>query len=160
MFGKLAAVAVAVGVSFALAPIAQADPDPSDPLRVDLNAGTGWVSTNGYWYGSEFGEKTFTVTVTDNHGKNDDTVNVFVSLPTDRLEVVGYDGDDWNCWDVAGGIECENDDTVVPQQAWPALTVTVDSHGLEVTDTFDAYANTANGSGHDSAAVKMYPQGG
>jgi hypothetical protein len=142
-----------------VAPSAHADPDPSAPLRVDLNAGTGWVHTNGYWYGSNSGEKTFTVTVTDNHQKNDDTVNVFVSVPTDQLEVMGYDGDDWNCWDVDGGIECDNEDTVVPQEAWPVLTVTVDSHGLEVADTFDAYANAANGTGHDGVDVIMWPQG-
>jgi hypothetical protein len=158
MLRKLAVLAASVGVSLLLAPAANAT---IGPLAVRLEAGHGiHVLPDGTWVGNPYLDyNDFTVRAEDLGKETDEGLFHFVSLPTDQIEVIGYEGDRWECWDVDGGIDCTNPDTVVLGEQWPSLTVQYRSLGKEVQDTLDVYGeNETLGKDHFGVAYYLPPK--
>ncbi|TWP45189.1 hypothetical protein FKR81_39595 [Lentzea tibetensis] len=142
MFKTAAAVCAAAALSLAASPLAHASDEPS-PVSIDLDRGMGMgVDREGTWTANTFGY--FTVDLSDAADENLDEVSVFVSVP-DAVEVADYSGDDWDCWDVDGGIECHNPQLMVPGEAWPTLTVHLYVHDhMDDVGSIDVYATTGD----------------
>jgi len=122
-------------------------------MSIDLVPGRGMevydepnYDLEGVWHAAFTGTSTFDVVVTNTGYALDDDLNLFIST---RLHVVGYEGDDWDCWDVEGGIQCLNQDTVVHDEAWPTLHVEArQNFGWVPDDTLDAYGSSSTGDAH------------
>lgn len=101
----------------------------------------------GVWHTSNASTSLFDVVVTNTGYELDDDLSVFVST---TLEVVDYEGSDWDCWDVEGGVQCLNQDTTVHGEAWPTLRIVshLISDEQDPWDTLDVYADSSVGDAH------------
>ncbi|TWP45191.1 hypothetical protein FKR81_39605 [Lentzea tibetensis] len=92
------------------------------PVSIELTPGKGVAinKTYGYWEARSSAE--FSVKVTDKGDGDLDEMDAYVFVPAE-VEVTGFSGEGWDCWDVEGGIECHTGHLVVPGEAWPTLTV-------------------------------------
>nr|WP_042186362.1 hypothetical protein [Kibdelosporangium sp. MJ126-NF4]CEL17231.1 hypothetical protein [Kibdelosporangium sp. MJ126-NF4]CTQ91539.1 hypothetical protein [Kibdelosporangium sp. MJ126-NF4] len=157
MFGKAVAATAALGITLTIAPSASAAQD--EPLELWFEPVAAIVvEDDGLWRGSPFSGNSFEVHARDNTEYTEDGVHLFLSLPP-QLHVSGYDGDRWNCWDVDGGIECTNPDTVVPEEEWPVLTVRFNGNDW-ITDSLDVYGhNDTLGDAHFGVPFVMSQSG-
>lgn len=142
----------ALTLSLAVAPPASAEPDFA---TVTLTKVSGWSGpAGGTWTtrGGTSGRQKFDLVVTNVVGHDEQGLSVFISFPIDRLEVTGYEGDGWDCWDVAEGpgaegVECTQDHLIVHEEAWPTLTVETKAGSIHTQDSIDVYAEAG---GHDA----------
>ncbi|MEU7479409.1 hypothetical protein AB0A63_25705 [Lentzea sp. NPDC042327] len=141
-------VAAALVLSAFTVPAAQAE---TGFASVALTPTSGWlVGPDGTWKVRGGYAGGFAIDITNRSAVDVDDLYVRVSFPTDELEVTGYEGDHWTCWDVAGGpgvegVHCQADFLAVPDEAFPTLTL--GTKGLQHhTDSIDVYAESA---GHD-----------
>ncbi|MFI6099041.1 hypothetical protein ACIA8G_26100 [Lentzea sp. NPDC051213] len=148
-------VAAALMLSAAAVSPAQAEPGFAS---IELTRVDGWVQAGpDYWAMRQNTPGSFAVDITSQAGHDEQGLSVFISFPTDNLEVTGYEGDDWTCWDVneglgAEGIRCTQPHLIVHGEAWPTLevyTLTIRDH----TDSIDVYAET---DGHQAHATQPY----
>jgi hypothetical protein len=147
------ALVAALAVCAGLFSSGVANAEESNQLSVELVPGANMsvfdeptYGLEGVWHASFDFTSEFDVVVTNTGYQLDDDLYVFLST---RLEVVGYDGSDWDCWDVEGGIQCLNQDTTVHGEAWPTLHVEARQHfGWVPDDTLDAYADSSVGDAH------------
>ncbi|WP_439661824.1 hypothetical protein ACSHWB_10125 [Lentzea sp. HUAS TT2] len=141
----------AVALSLAVVPAASAEPDFA---TVALTKVSGWSGpAGGTWTtrGGTTARQKFDLGVTNVAGHDEQGLSVFLSFPTDRLDVTGYTGDGWDCWDVndgpgAEGLRCTQDHLIVHEEAWPTLTVETRAFSIWTQDTLDVYAEAG---GHD-----------
>ncbi|MET1072457.1 MAG: hypothetical protein ABWY11_07420 [Umezawaea sp.] len=131
-----------------------ANADDSNRLAIELVLGFNMTvfdepdyGLEGVWHTSHVSTSTFDIVVTNTGFALDDDLNVFLST---TLDVVDYEGSDWDCWDVDGGVQCLNQDTTVHDEAWPALHITthLPSGEWEPYDTLDVYADSSVGDAH------------
>ncbi|ANZ37685.1 hypothetical protein BBK82_18120 [Lentzea guizhouensis] len=141
-------MAAALLLSAVAVPAAQAE---TGFASVELTPTSGWlVQSNGTWNIRGGYAGGFAIDVTNQSAGDVDDLHLRISFPTDKLEVTGYEGDHWTCWDVAGGpgvegVHCQADFLAVPQEAFPTLTLGTKGHQHH-TDTLDVYAESG---GHD-----------
>lgn len=142
-------VAAALALSAAFAPAASAEPDFATVALTPVEGWYGpqtWTTRPGY-------TQEFAVDITNVAGHDEQGLDVFISFPTDRLEVTGHEGEDWNCWDVNGGvgaegIKCTQNHLIVHEEAWPTLKVRTKVLKSEYhLDSIDVYADAG---GHDT----------
>ncbi|MET8756684.1 hypothetical protein [Lentzea sp. NPDC004782] len=117
---------------------------------VELNTVSGWypLQPNGRWYIRGGMPGSFSVDVTNRSDHDVSDLYLRISFPPSKLEVVGYEGDHWDCWDVEGGpgvegVHCRTAGFLAgPGKSFPTLLVR--TMGREHhTDTLDVYAETA-----------------
>ncbi|MET9228806.1 hypothetical protein [Lentzea sp. NPDC003310] len=143
------ALGMAAALTLSLAVVSPASAEP-DFATVTLTKVSGWYGTPTWTTrGGSTVRQEFALDITNVAGHDEHGLSVFVSFPTDRLEVTGYEGDGWTCWDVAGGpgaegIECEQDHLIVHEEAWPTLVVETRAEQIWTQDSIDVYAE-ANG---------------
>jgi hypothetical protein len=144
--------ALAVCAGFLTSGVASAD--ESNQLAIELVPGSNMTvfdepdyGLEGVWHTSHVSTSTFDVVVTNTGYQLDDDLHVFLST---TLDVVSYEGSDWDCWDVEGGVRCLNQDTTVHGEAWPTLHVETHlrSGARDPYDTLDAYADSSVGDAH------------
>ncbi|MCP2248929.1 hypothetical protein [Lentzea aerocolonigenes] len=115
---------------------------------VEMTPVEGWkVLQTGYWYMRGGWPGTIDIDITNRSSHDVSDLYVRLSFPPDKLEVTGYEGDYWTCWDVVGhpgyeGLHCTTDGFLaVPDETFPTLKV--HTKGREHhTDTLDVYAET------------------
>ncbi|MFD4676360.1 hypothetical protein ACFWNN_42025 [Lentzea sp. NPDC058450] len=142
-------VTAALALSVAVLPAASAGPAVSaepDFASIALTPGKGWSGTGSWSTRPGQYRQEFTVGITNIAGHEERGLDLFVSFPTDRLEVTSYEGRDWNCWDVndgpgAEGIRCTQNHLIVDKEAWPALKIHTSVVKWEhYNDSIDVYA--------------------
>ncbi|MEU3643989.1 hypothetical protein AB0E59_11490 [Lentzea sp. NPDC034063] len=135
----------ALALSLLAAPAASAE---SDFATITLTKVSGWTGPEGgFWYtrGHPVTRQKFDVDIKNVAGHGEQGLDLFISFPTDRLDVTSYAGSGWDCWDVnegvgAEGIRCTQDSAIADQQAWPKLTVETKAFSIYTEDTIDVYA--------------------
>ena len=140
----------ALALSLTVVPSASAEPDFA---TVALTKVSGWSTTTGWiTRGGTNARQKFDLDITNVVGHDEQGLSVFISFPTDRLDVTGYTGDGWDCWDVndgpgAEGLRCTQDHLIVHEEAWPTLTVETRAGSIHTQDSIDVYAEAG---GHDA----------
>lgn len=136
----------ALALSLMVVPAASAEPDFA---TIELTKVSGWTGPEGGFWSTRGGmpnaRQKFDVDIRNVAGHGEQGLDLFISFPTDRLDVTGYAGDGWNCWDVnegvgAEGIRCTQDHAVADRQAWPKLTVETKAFSIWTQETIDVYA--------------------
>ncbi|WP_143138604.1 hypothetical protein [Lentzea waywayandensis] len=137
-------MAAVAALSLTLAPAASAE---TGFATVKITRVSGWFGVEDFWTtrGGFIPRQKFDVDITNVVGRDVRGLSVFISLPTDRLGVTGYEGDGWRCWDVnegigAEGIKCTQDHLIVHEEAWPKLTVETKAEAIWTQDSIDVYA--------------------
>lgn len=142
----------ALALSLTIAPAASAEPGFA---TVELTKVSGWSGpAGGTWVtrGGFTARQRFDLDITNVVGHDEQGLSVFISFPTDRLEVTGHEGDGWTCWDVDGGpgaegVQCTQDHLIVHEEAWPTLTVETKAATIWTQDSIDVYAEAG---GHEA----------
>jgi len=138
-------MATALALSSTVAPAATAaEPDFA---TIKITRVSGWFGQEEFWTtrGGFVPRQKFAVDITNVVGHDERSLNLFISFPTDRLEVTGYEGDGWTCRDVnegigAEGLRCVQDHLIVHEEAWPTLTVETKAEAIWTQDSIDLYA--------------------
>jgi hypothetical protein len=151
-------LAAALLLSASSVPAAHAD---GGWASVEMTPAEGWkVLPTGYWYMRGGWPGAVDIAVANRSGKDVGDLYVRISFPPDKLEVTGYEGDHWRCWDVVGqpgaeGVHCVADGFLaVPGEAFPKLrikTVGREHH----TDTLDVYAETSGDTAHAGVPYRI-----
>jgi hypothetical protein len=153
MFRRIALTA-ALALCAGLLSTGVASADESNRLDIALIPGAHmevydepYYDLEDVWHADFTYTSEFDVVVTNTGYQLDDDLYVFLST---TLEVVGYEGSDWDCWDVDGGVQCLNQDTTVHDEAWPTLHVEtkLGPMGWVPDGTLDAYASSSVGDAH------------
>jgi hypothetical protein len=109
-------------------------------IDIDVEPGPGiWAKPTGGWESRT--SFSFAVTITDTGDANQQPLSVFVSVP-DQAQIRQTSGDRWTCANVDGGARCTNPDLVIPDEAWPTLTIQGWVLSDSRDDTLDIYADS------------------
>jgi hypothetical protein len=138
-------MAAALALSSAVAPAATAAEPDFATMRITRVSG--WFGQEDFWTtrGGFVPRQKFAVDITNVAGYDEQGLHLFISLPTDVLDVTGYEGDGWRCHDVndgigAEGVKCTQDHLIVHEEAWPTLTVETKAEAVWTQDSIDLYA--------------------